>query len=154
MFLDCITPKRLYSCCRGVAQLVAHRVWDAGVGGSSPPTPTSKLSTTISKLDMKKKAIDFIIEAARFKPNGQVDFVRAYQRRGATYSDCVLLTRNELLGQLLKGKAVATGQRMHLMASTFRKLTPVRVVPTAIRFIITSGNHGADQDELPETPIL
>jgi hypothetical protein len=26
---------------RGVAQLVAHRVWDAGVGGSSPPTPTS-----------------------------------------------------------------------------------------------------------------
>ena len=41
MFLDCITPKRLYSCCRGVAQLVAHRVWDAGVGGSSPPTPTT-----------------------------------------------------------------------------------------------------------------
>ena len=26
--------------CRGVAQLVAHCVWDAGVGGSSPPTPT------------------------------------------------------------------------------------------------------------------
>ncbi len=27
-------------CARGVAQLAAHRVWDAGVGGSSPPTPT------------------------------------------------------------------------------------------------------------------
>ena len=26
--------------CRGVAQLVAHRVWDAGVRGSSPRTPT------------------------------------------------------------------------------------------------------------------
>ena len=26
---------------RGVAQLEAHRVWDAGVGGSSPPTPTT-----------------------------------------------------------------------------------------------------------------
>ena len=26
--------------CRGVAQLAAHRVWDAGAGGSSPPTPT------------------------------------------------------------------------------------------------------------------
>ena len=25
---------------RGVAQLAAHRVWDAGAGGSSPPTPT------------------------------------------------------------------------------------------------------------------
>jgi hypothetical protein len=154
MFLDCITPKRLYSCCRGVAQLVAHRVWDAGVGGSSPPTPTGKPITTISKFDMKKKAADIIIEAARFKPNGQVDFVRAYQRRGATYSDCVLITRNELLEQLLTGKAVATGQRMHLMASTFKKITPVRVVPSAIRIIITSGNHGTAQDELPGTPIL
>ena len=28
---------------RGVAQLAAHRVWDAGVGGSSPPTPTKQL---------------------------------------------------------------------------------------------------------------
>jgi hypothetical protein len=26
---------------RGVAQLVAHRVWDAGVSGSSPLTPTN-----------------------------------------------------------------------------------------------------------------
>ena len=26
---------------RGVAQLAAHRVWDAGAGGSSPPTPTA-----------------------------------------------------------------------------------------------------------------
>ncbi len=27
--------------CRGVAQLAAHRVWDAGVVGSSPTTPTT-----------------------------------------------------------------------------------------------------------------
>jgi hypothetical protein len=103
---------------------------------------------------MKKKSADIIIEAARFKANGQVDFVRAYQRRGATYSDCLLITRTELLKQLLKGKTVATGQRMHLMASTFNKITPVRVAPSANRFIITSGNLGAAQDELPGTPIL
>ena len=30
-------------CVRGVAQLAAHRVWDAGAGGSSPPTPTNHL---------------------------------------------------------------------------------------------------------------
>ena len=28
---------------RGVAQLAARRVWDAEVGGSSPPTPTKKI---------------------------------------------------------------------------------------------------------------
>ena len=27
--------------CRGVAQMEARRVWDAEVGGSSPPTPTA-----------------------------------------------------------------------------------------------------------------
>ena len=38
--LTFINSSRLYSNRRGVAQLAAHRVWDAGVGGSSPPTPT------------------------------------------------------------------------------------------------------------------
>jgi hypothetical protein len=38
--LDALPDNRLYSEGRGVAQLAAHRVWDAGVGGSSPPTPT------------------------------------------------------------------------------------------------------------------
>jgi len=103
---------------------------------------------------MKKISADIIIEAARLKPNGQLDFVRAYQRRGATYSDCVLLSRNELIEQLLKGKAVATGQRMHLLASTFNKVTPVRIAPSTNRYVITSGNPGAAQDELPDTPIL
>jgi hypothetical protein len=56
LFLDWMTPKRLYSGCRGVAQLVAHRVWDAGVGGSSPLTPTGTQVTRISKtIDDEKK---------------------------------------------------------------------------------------------------
>jgi hypothetical protein len=42
LFLDVACPDRLYSTGRGVAQLAAHRVWDAGAGGSSPPTPTKK----------------------------------------------------------------------------------------------------------------
>ncbi len=33
-------PSHYTRLARGVAQLAAHRVWDAGVGGSSPPTPT------------------------------------------------------------------------------------------------------------------
>ena len=34
-------PSHYTRLARGVAQLAAHRVWDAGVGGSSPPTPTN-----------------------------------------------------------------------------------------------------------------
>ncbi len=103
---------------------------------------------------MKKKPADLIIEAARLKPNGQLVFVRAYQRRGATFSDCIILTRSEVLEEIQKGKSVATGQREQFMASTFIGVKPVRAVSSGDRFIITSGNPGATQDALPGTPIL
>ena len=34
---------------RGVAQLVAHRVWDAGARGSSPRTPTGRRASPSGK---------------------------------------------------------------------------------------------------------
>ncbi len=34
---------------RGVAQLVAHLVWDQGVAGSNPVTPTTKKSAVFLK---------------------------------------------------------------------------------------------------------
>jgi hypothetical protein len=40
-------PSHYTRLARGVAQLAAHRVWDAGAGGSSPPTPTE---TTVDLL--------------------------------------------------------------------------------------------------------
>jgi hypothetical protein len=154
MFLDCIAPKRLYSCCRGVAQLVAHRVWDAGVGGSSPPTPTGKFIIVTYIIYMKKKPTDIIIEAARIKSNGQLDFVRAYKRRGTTYSDCYLLTRSELIEQLLQGKSVASGQRVSYMASTFINIVPIRLTEENHRVIIKSGNRMTVQDDLLKVPLL
>ena len=39
---------------RGVAQLAAHRVWDAGAGGSSPPTPTKYLLIVIENSNISK----------------------------------------------------------------------------------------------------
>ena len=36
---------------RGVAQLVAHLVWDQGVAGSNPVTPTKK---TLSKISLRE----------------------------------------------------------------------------------------------------
>ena len=41
---------------RGVAQLVAHVVWDHGAGGSNPLTPTSKI---------KEKSLIFLLYAGK-----------------------------------------------------------------------------------------
>ncbi|MDP1779148.1 MAG: hypothetical protein Q8K73_02630, partial [Anaerolineales bacterium] len=53
------------------------------------------------RINMAKK-IDGVIEAVRYK-NGQITWVRAYERRGATFSDRVLLDRKTLLQRLQKG---------------------------------------------------
>ena len=47
---------------------------------------------------------DGVIEAARYAPDGRILMVRAYERRGATFSDRVLLDRNTLVEQLKKDK--------------------------------------------------
>lgn len=64
------------------------------------------------------KKIDGVIEAVRYK-NGQITWVRAYERRGATFSDRVLLDRKTLLQRLQKGKIYVIGSRKNLLASTF-----------------------------------
>ena len=40
----CESPEQIKTVIRGVAQLVAHLVWDQGVAGSNPVTPTKENS--------------------------------------------------------------------------------------------------------------
>ena len=70
---------------------------------------------------------DGVIEAVRYK-NGKIDLVRAYERRGATFSDHVLLDRAALLDRLKHGKHFVTGQRKEFLASTFEVGKPVNLV--------------------------
>ena len=57
---------------------------------------------------------DGVIEAVRYR-GGKIELVRAYERRGATFSDRVLLDRAALLDRLKKGKRFVTGQRTELL---------------------------------------
>ena len=77
------------------------------------------------------KKIDGVIEAVRYNPNGQIALVRAYERRGATFSDRVLLDRKTLLERLKSGKNFSIGQRKEFL---------------------TTREHAAQRDELEETP--
>ena len=45
---------------------------------------------------MARKTIDGVIEAVRYSPDGAISVVRTYQRRGAVWSDHILLGRKEL----------------------------------------------------------
>ncbi|HCK67301.1 MAG TPA: hypothetical protein DHW49_13650 [Anaerolineae bacterium] len=98
------------------------------------------------------KKIDGLIEAARFK-NGQITFVRAYERRGFTFSDWVMLDRKTLLERLRKGKKFVTGSRQDFLASTFNTSKPVILVKeNGHEYIATHEN--AKRDELENVPFF
>jgi hypothetical protein len=99
------------------------------------------------------KKFDGVIEAVRYK-NGQIEVVRAFERRGATFSDRIMLPRHELLERLKKGKKFVIGKRRELLASTFDvQDKSVQVVDRDGTEIIAT-RADADHDELEQAPVF
>jgi uncharacterized protein YjhX (UPF0386 family) len=98
------------------------------------------------------KKVDGVIEAVHYK-NGQIQAVRVYERRGATFSDRILLTRKELLERIKKGRQFVTGKRKPLLASTFEEGKPVQVLSRDGKEIISTRKE-ADHDELEQAPLF
>lgn len=96
------------------------------------------------------KKIDGVIEAVRYK-NGQILMVRAYERRGATFSDRVLLDRKVLLDRVKKGLQFVIGTREEFMASTFKTGRTVMLVRQDDRELLATSEN-AIRDELEEVP--
>lgn len=98
------------------------------------------------------KKYDGVIEAVRYK-NGQIVLVRAFERRGAAFSDRVMLDRRELLEKLNDGKKFIVGKRKELLAGTFEEGKSVQVVSRDGKdFISTSAQ--TDRDELEQAPVF
>ena len=99
------------------------------------------------------KKFDGVIEAVRYK-NGQIAVVRAFERRGSSFSDRVLLDRKEFLERLKKGQKYVIGKRRELLASTFEvQEKPIQVLEQSGREIIST-RPDADHDELEQAPVF
>ncbi|MDA1329804.1 MAG: hypothetical protein DWG76_00715 [Chloroflexi bacterium] len=68
---------------------------------------------------MFRKKADGVVEAAHFDEEGRLMWVRAYERRGPTWSDVVLLDRAALVERLKAGKRFFAGKRKEFNASDF-----------------------------------
>lgn len=98
------------------------------------------------------KKFDGIIEAVHVK-NGQIVTVRAYERRGAAFSDRVLIERKDLLERIKGGKKFVIGSRKEHLASTFEVGKPVLVVTRDGRDFLST-RAGTDRDELENVPVF
>jgi len=104
---------------------------------------------------MAKQQFDGVIEAVHYRPDGQVDWVRAYLRRGSAWSDRVILPRPDLIKEIKAGKQFMVGQRVEYMAGTFDVSRPVKISgQNGQEFLTTSASASLDHDELEGTPII
>ena len=99
------------------------------------------------------KKFDGVIEAVRYK-NGQIEVVRAFERRGSAFTDRVLLNRQEFLARLKKGKKFYVGKRREFLAGSFDlQEQPVQVLDRGGKEIISTRSEG-EHDELEQAPVF
>jgi hypothetical protein len=103
---------------------------------------------------MAKTKFDGIVEAVHYNPDGSVKWVRAYIRRGPTFSDIVLLDRQTLAEQLKSGKRIMAGRRITLQASTFEVTKPLRLIQQDHQELLVTGDSTSNKDCLEGVPVI
>ena len=108
----------------------------------------------MEKTRVRTRKLDGVIEAAHFNADGSLAWVRAYERRGPTWSDVVLLDRPTLIQRLKAGKRFYVGTRKEFWASEFELSGPLRLVKGRRGPILVVGQGAAQQDRLDELPLV
>jgi hypothetical protein len=96
------------------------------------------------------KRPDGVIVAVRYVPDGKIETVRIFERRGATYSDRVHISREMLIDRLKNKKYFVVGKRTEYMASTFETGSQVRYLDSDV--VTTS--PAAKSDMLEGVPVF
>jgi hypothetical protein len=103
---------------------------------------------------MAKQKLDGVVEAVRYTRDGQIEWVRAFLRRGPTWSDHVLLDRQALIDQLNAGKRFAVGRRLPQLAGTFETTSSIIAVLINGGTILVTDDLQSDQDCLKDVPLV
>lgn len=103
---------------------------------------------------MERVKYDGVLEAAHFKPDGQLDWVRVYEKRYSAFSDRILLSRADFIKQLKAGKHYMTGERIPYMGGKFSVNQPVLLQLKNSIPVIVVGNARSSSDDLSGVPIL
>lgn len=98
--------------------------------------------------------MDGVIEAAHFNSDGHLAWVRAYERRGPTWSDAVLLDRATLVERLKKRKRFFIGSRREFLASEFELKEPLRLIEFYRGEALVIGKGEARRDRLEGIPVV
>jgi len=103
---------------------------------------------------MAKPKFDGVVEAVHYKNDGQIDWVRAYERRGSVFSDYILIPREKLIARLKAGDIFFAGRRIPQMAGTFEVSRRLQLVTMDGRERIVIGDQQVEHDYLEGVPVI
>ncbi|MBN1147731.1 MAG: hypothetical protein JXA78_10790 [Anaerolineales bacterium] len=103
---------------------------------------------------MAKVKYDGVVEAVHYAADGQVEWVRAYLKRGPAFSDRMMLARQALIEDLKAGKRYLVGRRIPLMGGVFEVSKPLRVLRVDAGEALVTGDLHSEHDRLESVPVI
>ena len=112
------------------------------------------LSENGEKYMIKKKPYDGVVVAARYTPQGEIDWVRAFVRHGFVFSDRMNMDRETLLKNLREGKKFKTGERITFQGNDFKISDDIQLIESDSGSKIIAGEVSKNRDSLGNIPII
>jgi hypothetical protein len=103
---------------------------------------------------IKKKPYDGVIVAVRYTQQGEIDWVRAFERHGFVFTDRMMMRRDELVKRLKAGKVFKTGVRLIYQGNDFEVKEDIRWIEKNGDGVIVAGKASSDHDSLGQLPII
>ena len=107
---------------------------------------------------IKKKSYDGVVVAARYTSQGEIEWVRAFERHGFVFSDRVMMKRETLVKRLREGKRFKTGERIIYKGNDFKINEEIRLIEkddgADNGCVIIAGDAQSSQDSLGNIPII
>lgn len=103
---------------------------------------------------MARDKFDLVIVAVQYNPDGNISQVRLFERRGPTFSDRLLYSREELMQSLHDRKKVFVGERVEFMAGTFNISEPVIAQNVSGQTVILTQGTSKAHDCLQGVPLF
>jgi hypothetical protein len=105
-------------------------------------------------LMIRKKPFDGVVVAVRYTPQGEIDWVRAFERHGFVFLDRVNLERDALVERLQAGKRFKTGERITYQGNDFSIKDDIHLIEKNGDHFIVAGHSSPDRDLLGDLPII
>ena len=100
------------------------------------------------------KKFDGVIEAVRRSSDGEINIARYYERRGPTWSDHILINRDDLVRRVKKGEKFMVGERQPYLGGTFSLISRVQLTGNGGREKLGTADSPDGKLEIKEAPLF